>query len=96
MTAAPKPTFFPAPADLRRWLKKNHAKVAELWVGFPKKGTGRPSITWPESVDEAPQAAEHLERLATWWVISAKQEETRRRRLDRLIARCAAGRRIGP
>jgi uncharacterized protein YdeI (YjbR/CyaY-like superfamily) len=53
MTAAPKPTFFPTPADFRRWLKKNHAKVAELWVGFHKKGTNRPSITWPQSVDEA-------------------------------------------
>jgi uncharacterized protein YdeI (YjbR/CyaY-like superfamily) len=53
MTVAPKPTFFPAPADLRRWLEKNHAKVAELWVGFHKKGSGRPSITWPEAVDEA-------------------------------------------
>ena len=48
-----KPTFFPAPADLRRWLARNHARVQELWVGFHKKGTGRPSITWPESVDEA-------------------------------------------
>ena len=53
MTAAPKPTFFPSPADFRRWLQKNHAKAQELWVGFHKKGTGRPSITWPESVDEA-------------------------------------------
>jgi uncharacterized protein YdeI (YjbR/CyaY-like superfamily) len=190
MTAAPKPTFFPTPADLRRWLKKNHAKVAELWVGFHKKGTGRPSITWPEAVDEAlcfgwidgvryriddssyrirftprkPKSiwsnvnvkrvaalknlgrmlpaglaafakadpkragvysferknaalgaayekqfkankkaweffrslAPSYQRLATWWVISAKREETRRRRLDSLIARCAAGRRIGP
>jgi uncharacterized protein YdeI (YjbR/CyaY-like superfamily) len=25
----------------------------ELWVGFYKKGSRRPSITWPESVDEA-------------------------------------------
>ena len=48
-----KPTFFPAPADLRRWLVRNHARARELWVGFHKKGTGRPSITWPESVDEA-------------------------------------------
>jgi uncharacterized protein YdeI (YjbR/CyaY-like superfamily) len=25
----------------------------ELWVGFYKKNSGKPSITWPESVDEA-------------------------------------------
>lgn len=49
--AAPK--FFRTPADFRRWLEKNHADVAELWVGFHKKGSGKPSITWPESVDEA-------------------------------------------
>jgi uncharacterized protein YdeI (YjbR/CyaY-like superfamily) len=53
MAAAPKPTFFPTPGDFRRWLEKNHAKAAELSVGFYKRGSGRPSITWPESVDEA-------------------------------------------
>jgi uncharacterized protein YdeI (YjbR/CyaY-like superfamily) len=53
VTAAPKPRFFRTPADLRRWLERNHAKAAELWVGFHKKGSGRASITWPESVDEA-------------------------------------------
>lgn len=48
-----KPLFFATPAEWRRWLKKNHNKERELWVGFHKKGTGRKSITWPESVDEA-------------------------------------------
>ena len=48
-----KPTFFAKPADFRTWLEKNHDKVAELLVGFYKKGSGKPSITWPESVDEA-------------------------------------------
>jgi len=47
------PKFFPTPGDWRRWLEKNHASKPELWVGFHKKGSGRPSITWPESVDEA-------------------------------------------
>ncbi|MBX3228432.1 MAG: YdeI/OmpD-associated family protein [Labilithrix sp.] len=46
-------TFFATPAAFRRWLAKNHAKATELWVGFHKKGTGKPSITWPESVDES-------------------------------------------
>ncbi len=48
-----KPTFFPTPADFRAWLEKHHQIKTELLVGFYKKGSGRPSITWPESVDEA-------------------------------------------
>lgn len=48
-----KIVFFRSPADFRNWLKKNHASATELWVGFYKKSSGRPSITWPESVDEA-------------------------------------------
>ena len=48
-----KPSFFASPAALRTWLQKNRDKSLELWVGFHKKGSGKPSITWPESVDEA-------------------------------------------
>lgn len=47
------PTFFSTPAQFRDWLEKNHAHAAELWVGFHKVGSGKPSITWPQSVDEA-------------------------------------------
>jgi uncharacterized protein YdeI (YjbR/CyaY-like superfamily) len=47
------PTFFATPAEWRAWLEKHHATEPELLVGFYKKGSGRPSITWPESVDEA-------------------------------------------
>jgi uncharacterized protein YdeI (YjbR/CyaY-like superfamily) len=45
--------FFQTPADFRSWLEKHHAKAAELWVGFYKRDSGKPSITWPESVDQA-------------------------------------------
>jgi len=45
--------FFASPADFRKWLERHHGSAAELWVGFYRKGTGRPSITWPESVAEA-------------------------------------------
>jgi uncharacterized protein YdeI (YjbR/CyaY-like superfamily) len=184
-----KPTFFATPADLRRWFAKNAATEAELLVGFHRKGSGKPSITWPESVDEAlcvgwidgvrrsidetsytirftPRrpgsmwsainiakvkeltdagrmkpaglavfAARRDERAgytyeqlltstfapeqekrfrknarawrffsaqppgyrghATYWVVSAKKEETRERRLATLIADSAAGRRLG-
>jgi uncharacterized protein YdeI (YjbR/CyaY-like superfamily) len=188
-TASLEATFFPTPADFRRWLTKHHRTAPELWVGFHKKGSGRPSITWPESVDEAlcfgwidgirkslgvesyvirftprrrgsiwsdvnTRRAKELisegkmrpagmaafeardpersgvysferrmnpeldrrsaarfrangeawrffqaqppgyRRLALWWVVSAKREETRARRLDTLIADSAAGRRI--
>jgi uncharacterized protein YdeI (YjbR/CyaY-like superfamily) len=47
------PTFFATPADFRAWFEEHHAAESELLVGFYKKGSGRPSITWPESVDEA-------------------------------------------
>ncbi len=46
-------THFATPAELRKWFTKYHADTQELWVGFHKKGSGKPSITWPESVDEA-------------------------------------------
>jgi uncharacterized protein YdeI (YjbR/CyaY-like superfamily) len=189
VTAAPRPTFFRSPAEFRRWLERHHAEAPELWVGFHKKGSGRPSITWPESVDEAlcfgwidgvryriddtsyrirftprkPRSvwslvnvkrvaelkklgrmaaaglaafakadpkrsgiysyerqnakldaasekrfranknawaffkaqAPSYQRLTTYWVVSAKREETRRRRLVALIAGSAAGRRLG-
>ena len=188
----PEPTdvaFFPRPEDLRTWLAEHHDSARELWAGFHKKGSGRPSVTWPESVDEAlcfgwidgvrkrldetsyairftprkpgstwsavnvrrvealtaegrmrpagvaAYEARHPERTgvytyerdraaldgeserrfraepAAWaffsaqppgyrrtaigWVVSAKREETRRRRLDRLVADSAAGRRLG-
>jgi uncharacterized protein YdeI (YjbR/CyaY-like superfamily) len=185
------PTFFATPAQFRAWLEEHHATETELLVGFYKKGSGKPSITWPESVDEAlcygwidgvrrslgddaytirftprkkrsvwsnvnirragelieagrmrpaglaafeartgersgvysfeqkdqervvfteaqarqfqadPKAWEFFQaqppwyrRTATWWVISAKKEETRAKRLATLIADSAAGRPI--
>jgi uncharacterized protein YdeI (YjbR/CyaY-like superfamily) len=48
-----EPTFFATPTDLRAWLEEHHDTRTELLVGYYKKGSGRPSITWPESVDEA-------------------------------------------
>jgi uncharacterized protein YdeI (YjbR/CyaY-like superfamily) len=187
----PKPTFFATPAHFRTWLETHHATKKELLVGFHKKGSGKPSITWPESVDEAlcfgwidgvrhslgadaytirftprrptsiwsainvdkvaeltrlgkmreaglrafalrtaaktgvysferHEAAKFTSRqekilranakaaaffyaqppgyrrIATHWVVSAKQEQTRERRLALLIADSAAKRRIGP
>ena len=45
-------TFFASPAELRAWLEANHATAAERWVGFRPKGSGLPTITWHELVDE--------------------------------------------
>jgi uncharacterized protein YdeI (YjbR/CyaY-like superfamily) len=45
--------YFESPAAFRRWLDANHETAPELLVGFYKTHTGRPSLTWPESVDEA-------------------------------------------
>ena len=45
------PRYFAEPAEFRRWLEKNHLTAKELWVGFHKRHTGTPSITWPQSVD---------------------------------------------
>jgi uncharacterized protein YdeI (YjbR/CyaY-like superfamily) len=182
--------YFASPAELRAWFEANHETAPELWVGFWKKETGRPSPTWSEAVDEAlcfgwidgirkrvdgesytnrftprrkgstwsavnvkkvealvgqgrvrpaglkafeardpastnlysferehaalapEQEAELRANPAAWaywqsrppsyrkaashWVISAKQSETRARRLATLVADCAAGRTIGP
>ncbi len=48
-----KPIFFATPAEFREWLEKNHAQELEIAVGFYKRDSGKPSITWPESVDAA-------------------------------------------
>lgn len=45
--------FFPTPSGFRAWLEENHDKAEELWVGYYKKASQKPSITWPQSVDEA-------------------------------------------
>ena len=47
------PKFFATSADWRDWLEKHHDQAKELLVGLYKKNSGKPSITWPESVDVA-------------------------------------------
>ena len=47
------PTFFAKSSDFRKWLAKNHLTCTELLVGFYKVDSGKPSMTWPQSVDEA-------------------------------------------
>ena len=55
---SPAPTphdviFFASPDELRAWFEEHHAEADELWVGYHRKATGRPTITWPQAVDEA-------------------------------------------
>jgi uncharacterized protein YdeI (YjbR/CyaY-like superfamily) len=47
------PKYFASAVVFRRWLAAHHEGVAELVVGFHKKSSGRPGMTWPEAVDEA-------------------------------------------
>jgi len=47
------PTFFAKPSDFRKWLQRNHKSETELLVGYYKVGSGKPSMTWSQSVDEA-------------------------------------------
>jgi len=59
-----KPTFFATSEEFRAWLEQHHDTATELWVGLYKKRSGRPSITWPEAVDEA---------LCFGWIDSVRQ-----------------------
>ncbi len=53
MAEVQEPVFFPSPDAFRAWLTAHHAGTREIWVGYYKVGTGRPSMTWPQSVDQA-------------------------------------------
>jgi uncharacterized protein YdeI (YjbR/CyaY-like superfamily) len=188
-SSAATPKFFRDSGQLREWLRSNHSSRSELWVGLHKKGSGRPSITWPQLVDQLlcfgwidgvrksvgedsytirvtprkpgsiwsavnlKRAAELVElglmepagrtvydardeaktnrysferdqvslgaeyeaefrknrkawsffssqppsyrKTVTWWIMSAKREETQRRRLEQLIRDSASGERVG-
>ncbi len=92
-------TFFATPKDFRAWLRKNHATAPELWVGFHKSENlpepdasllRKNTAAWKFFQAQPPS----YRKTIGWWVTSAKQAETRRRRLEKLIAASAAGRRL--
>jgi uncharacterized protein YdeI (YjbR/CyaY-like superfamily) len=56
--------FLASPAELRDWFDANHETADELWLGYWKKATGRPSLTWSEAVDEA---------LCVGWIDGVRQ-----------------------
>lgn len=45
--------FFATTVELRSWFAAHHESATELWVGFYKKATGRPTISWSDAVDQA-------------------------------------------
>ncbi|HEX3445312.1 MAG TPA: hypothetical protein VHS80_11390, partial [Chthoniobacterales bacterium] len=47
----PTPRFFGSPSEFRDWLSRHHAKQSALWVGFQKKKSGTPGITYPQALD---------------------------------------------
>ncbi|MGE3276553.1 MAG: YdeI family protein [Vicinamibacterales bacterium] len=49
----PEPTHFADVKAFRKWLAANHKKQTELWVGFYKVGSGIPTVSYKEAVDEA-------------------------------------------
>ena len=56
MSPSPQPRdvrFFATPEELRDWFDANHATAEELWIGYYRKSTGRPSVDWSQAVDEA-------------------------------------------
>ncbi len=53
MIANVQPVFFATQSDFRSWLAENHDRVSVLFVGYYKIGSGKPSMTWSESVDQA-------------------------------------------
>ena len=63
-TVHAEPRYFAKAGDFRRWLAKNAATAPFLVVGFMKRGTGVPSMTWPQSVDEA---------LCVGWIDGVRQ-----------------------
>jgi uncharacterized protein YdeI (YjbR/CyaY-like superfamily) len=47
------PFYFKDQNEFRKWLEKNHNKESEIFVGYYKVGTGKSSMTWSQSVDQA-------------------------------------------
>ena len=48
-----KPIFFESPQEFYDWLEEHHESEDEVYVGYWKKATGKPSLSWSEAVDQA-------------------------------------------
>lgn len=78
-----EPIFFRDAAEFRAWLERHHDTATELFVGFHKKGTGIPSITWEEAVDVA---------LCFGWIDGVRRGIDERRYTNRFTPRRAGSR----
>lgn len=45
--------FFATAAELRAWFTEHHEIAPELFCGYWKKGTGRPTVSHPEAIEQA-------------------------------------------
>jgi uncharacterized protein YdeI (YjbR/CyaY-like superfamily) len=45
--------YFASLEEFRAWLEEHHERATEVWIGYWKKHTGKPSLTWSQAVDEA-------------------------------------------
>jgi uncharacterized protein YdeI (YjbR/CyaY-like superfamily) len=71
-------TYFASAEELRDWLTEHHGTADELWVGYHKKHTGRPSVSWEEVVEES---------LRVGWVDSVRYGLDADRSAQRLTPR---------
>ncbi len=74
------PVFFAKASDLREWFEAHADSERELWVGYHRKATGVPSITWPEAVDEA---------LCVGWIDGVRKSLDEERFIQRFTPRRA-------
>jgi uncharacterized protein YdeI (YjbR/CyaY-like superfamily) len=75
---APEVHYFASPAELRDWFDSNHETATELWLGYYKKATGRPTVSWSDAVDEA---------LCVGWIDSVRYSVDAERSRQRFTPR---------
>lgn len=73
-----EPIFFATAAEFRAWLEAHHDSETELWVGYHKRSSGMPSMTWQESVDQA---------LCFGWIDGIRQSVDENRYMNRFTPR---------
>ncbi|MBA3822151.1 MAG: YdeI/OmpD-associated family protein [Deltaproteobacteria bacterium] len=73
--------YFGSPAEFGAWLEEHHERETELWVGYFKKATGKPSLTWSQAVDEA---------LCFGWIDGVLRSVDTERHVQRFTPRKAA------
>ncbi len=70
--------FFDSPEAFYDWLAEHHESETEVFVGFWKKATGKQTMTWSESVDQA---------LCFGWIDSVMRSIDGERHMQRFTPR---------